>query len=49
MTLELVPIIVFWTVVNGMIYPVYDPDAVNVIIVLEPEVVIVGEPVVVPE
>jgi hypothetical protein len=38
------------TCVNGMIYPyaVYVPEAVNVIIVLEPEVVIVGLPVVVP-
>jgi hypothetical protein len=35
----------------GMIYPyaVYVPDAVNVIIVLDPEVVMVGEPVVTPE
>ena len=27
----------------------YEPEAVNLIIVLEPDVVIVGEPVVVPE
>jgi hypothetical protein len=34
-----------------MIYPyaVYVPEAVNLIIVLEPDVVTVGEPVVVPE
>jgi hypothetical protein len=34
-----------------MIYPyaVYVPDAVNLIIVLEPDVVMVGLPVVVPE
>jgi hypothetical protein len=30
-------------------YAVYEPEAVNEIIVLEPDVVIVGEPVVTPE
>jgi hypothetical protein len=30
-------------------YAVYEPEAVNFMIVFEPEVVIVGEPVVVPE
>jgi hypothetical protein len=30
-------------------YAVYVPDAVNLIMVLEPEVVIVGDPVVTPE
>jgi hypothetical protein len=29
-------------------YPVYVPDELNLIIVFEPDVVIVGEPVVVP-
>jgi hypothetical protein len=39
------------TVVIAMIYPyaVYVPEAVNVIILLEPDVVTVGLPVVVPE
>jgi hypothetical protein len=39
------------TCVNGMIYPyaVYVPDELNLIIVFEPEVVTVGDPVVVPE
>jgi hypothetical protein len=32
-----------------MIYPVYVPEDVNLIIVFEPDVVIVGEPVVTPE
>ena len=38
------------TCVNAMIYPyaVYVPEAVNLIIVLEPDVVTVGLPVVVP-
>jgi hypothetical protein len=30
-------------------YPVYEPDDVNLIIVFAPLVVIVGEPVVIPE
>ena len=39
------------TCVNGMIYPyaVYVPDELNLIIVLDPDVVMVGDPVVVPE
>lgn len=39
------------TCVNAMVYPyaVYVPEAVNVIIVLEPDVVTVGLPVVVDE
>ena len=45
------PIICDWTLVNAIVYPyaVYVPEAVYFKIVFDPEVVTVGDPVVVPE